>query len=213
MQSSQFKQFSQKQLELLSWWCDESPFHKYDAIICDGAVRSGKTVCMSLSFVFWAFYRFCDQSFALCGKTVTGLRRNVITPLLPLLSELGFQCNEQISKNLLEISKGGRQNRFYYFGGKDESSAALIQGMTLAGVMLDEAALMPRSFCEQAIARCSVEGSRLWFNCNPEHPAHWFYKEWILKREEKNCLYLHFQMQDNPSLSTVSYTHLRAHET
>lgn len=201
MQSTQFKQFSQKQLELLSWWCDESPFHKYDAIICDGAVRSGKTVCMSLSFVFWAFYRFCDQSFALCGKTVTGLRRNVITPLLPLLSELGFQCNEQISKNLLEISKGGRKNRFYYFGGKDESSAALIQGMTLAGVMLDEAALMPRSFCEQAIARCSVEGSRLWFNCNPEHPAHWFYKEWILKREEKNCLYLHFQMQDNPALS------------
>ena len=55
MQSTQFKQFSQKQLELLSWWCDESPFHTYDAIICDGAVRSGKTVCMSLSFVFLAF--------------------------------------------------------------------------------------------------------------------------------------------------------------
>ena len=210
MQSTQFKQFSQKQLELLSWWCDESPFRKFDAIICDGAVRSGKTVCMSLSFVFWAFYRFCDQSFALCGKTVTGLRRNVITPLLPLLSELGFQCNEQISKNLLEISKGGRKNRFYYFGGKDESSAALIQGMTLAGVLLDEAALMPRSFCEQAIARCSVEGSRLWFNCNPEHPAHWFYKEWILKREEKNCLYLHFQMQDNPSLSKAMLERYRS---
>ena len=27
---------------------------------------------------------------------------------------------------------------------------------------------MPRSFVEQAIARCSVQGSRLWFNCNPE---------------------------------------------
>ena len=201
MQSSQFKQFSQKQLELLSWWCDESPFHKYDAIICDGAVRSGKTVCMSLSFVFWAFYRFCDQSFALCGKTVTGLRRNVITPLMPLLSELGFQCNEQISKNLLEISKGGRKNRFYYFGGKDESSAALIQGMTLAGVMLDEAALMPRSFCEQAIARCSVEGSRLWFNCNPEHPAHWFYREWVCQPEKHNAIRLHFLLEDNPSLS------------
>lgn len=210
MQSSQFKQFSQKQLELLSWWCDESPFHNFDAIICDGAVRSGKTVCMSLSFVFWAFYRFCDQSFALCGKTVTGLRRNVITPLLPLLSELGFDCREQVSKNLLEISKGGRKNRFYYFGGKDESSATLIQGLTLAGVMLDETALMPRSFCEQAIARCSVEGSRLWFNCNPEHPAHWFYKEWILKREEKNCLYLHFQMQDNPSLSKAMLARYRA---
>lgn len=210
MKASAFKQFSQKQLELLTWWCDESPFHTFDAIICDGAVRSGKTVCMSLSFVFWAFYRFSDQSFALCGKTVTGLRRNVVTPLLPLLRELGFACREQTSKNLLEIEKDGRKNRFYFFGGRDESSAALIQGMTLAGVMLDEAALMPRSFCEQAIARCSVEGSRLWFNCNPEHPSHWFYKEWILKRTEKNCLYLHFQMQDNPSLSPAMLERYRA---
>ncbi len=210
MKVSAFKQFSQKQLELLTWWCEESPFHTFDAVICDGAVRSGKTVCMSLSFVFWAFYRFSDQSFALCGKTVTGLRRNVVTPLLPLLRELGFTCREQTSKNLLEIEKGGRKNCFYFFGGRDESSAALIQGMTFAGVMLDEAALMPRSFCEQAIARCSVEGSRLWFNCNPEHPAHWFYQEWILKRAEKNCLYLHFRMQDNPSLSPAMLKRYRS---
>ena len=201
MQLSDFHTFSQKQLELLSWWCEESPFHSYDAVICDGAVRSGKTVCMSLSFVLWAFYRFCDQSFALCGKTVAGLRRNVITPLLPLLHDLGFSCRDLKSRNMLEITRGTRRNRFYLFGGKDESSAALIQGLTLAGVMLDEVALMPRSFCEQAVARCSVEGSRLWFNCNPEHPAHWFYREWILKCAEKNGLYLHFTMEDNPALS------------
>lgn len=97
--------------------------------------------------------------------------------------------------------KDGRENRFYIFGGKDEGSAALIQGMTLSGVMLDETALMPRSFCEQAIARCSVDNSRLWFNCNPENPAHWFYTEWIKKAVDKNCLYLHFTMDDNPSLS------------
>jgi hypothetical protein len=62
----------------------------------------------------------------------------------------------------------GHENRFLLFGGRDESSAALIQGSTLAGVLMDETALMPRSFVEQAIARCSVPGSRLWFNCNPE---------------------------------------------
>ena len=86
-------------------------------------------------------------------------------------------------------------------GGKDEGSAAFIQGVTLAWVLLDEAALMPRSFVEQAIARCSVSGSRLWFNCNPEGPQHWFYQAWILKAEERNALYLHFTMEDNPSLS------------
>lgn len=201
MKAESFKSFSQKQLTLLSWWCKNSPFNSYDAIICDGAVRSGKTVCMCISFVLWAFYEFSDSSFAICGKTVTSVKRNIVTPLLPLLREMGFACRELHSKNLIEISKHGRLNRFYLFGGRDESSAALIQGMTLSGLMLDEVALMPRSFCEQALARCSVDGSRLWFNCNPENPSHWFYREWIKKKDEKNCFYLHFTMKDNPSLS------------
>lgn len=196
-----FKPFSKKQLRTLTWWCDSSPDRERDAIICDGAVRSGKTVCMSLSFIAWAFYRFRDSSFAICGRTLQSLRRNVITPLEPMLTELGFSVHQVLSRNVVEISHGGRQNRFYLFGGKDESSAALIQGMTLSGVMFDEVALMPRSFVEQALARCSVEGSKFWFNCNPEHPEHWFKQQWIEQREAKNALYLHFTMKDNPSLS------------
>ena len=137
----------------------------------------------------------------MCGKTIASLRRNVIRPLVPLLTELGFVCTEKLSQNYIDISRDGRKNRFYLFGGRDESSASLIQGMTLGGVLLDEVALMPRSFVEQAIARCSVEGSKLWFNCNPENPLHWFYEEWIKKAESKNCLYLHFLMEDNPSLT------------
>lgn len=185
----------------LCWWMPESPLSRHDAVICDGAVRSGKTLCMSVSFVTWAFSAFSDASFALCGKTIASLRRNVVTVLLPILRELGFHCNEKYSRNLIEIEYSGKTNRFYLFGGKDESSASLIQGMTLSGVLLDEVTLMPRSFVEQALARCSVDGSKLWFNCNPEHPMHWFHEEWILKHDEKNCLYLHFTMQDNPSLT------------
>lgn len=196
-----FTPFSEKQMKALCWWMPQSPLHTRDAIICDGAVRSGKTLCMSVSFVAWAFSAFSDRSFALCGKTISSLRRNVVTVILPVLRELGFVCDEKYSKNLVEISYGGATNRFYLFGGKDEGSAALIQGMTLAGVLLDEVTLMPRSFVEQALARCSVEGSKLWFNCNPEHPMHWFHEEWIKKRDEKNCCYLHFTMKDNPSLT------------
>lgn len=196
-----FTPFSKKQMKALCWWMPQSPLSGYDAIICDGAVRSGKTLCMSVSFVAWAFSAFSDRSFALCGKTISSLRRNVVTVILPVLRELGFECDEKYSKNLIEISYGGATNRFYLFGGKDEGSAALIQGMTLAGVLLDEVTLMPRSFVEQALARCSVEGSKLWFNCNPEHPMHWFHEEWIKKKDEKNCCYLHFTMKDNPSLT------------
>ena len=156
---------------------------------------------MSLSFVAWAFYRFRDTSFAMCGKTVSSLKRNVVTPLIPLLSELGFTCELKHSQNLLKMSFDGIENRFYLFGGRDESSASLIQGMTLGGILLDEVALMPRSFVEQALARCSVSGSKFWFNCNPEHPMHWFNQEWIMKAGQKNAYYIHFRMEDNPSLT------------
>lgn len=196
-----FKPFSAKQLKTLNWWCVGSKDCGKNGLICDGAVRSGKTLCMSLSFIFWAFYSFSDTSFALCGKTISSLRRNVVTPIIPMLTSLGFNVNEKLSRNVIEIKMNGVENRFYLFGGRDESSASLIQGMTLGGVLFDEVALMPRSFVEQALARCSLEGSKFWFNCNPEHPFHWFYNEWIKKADEKNMLYLHFTMQDNPSLS------------
>ena len=195
-----FRTFSPKQKQVLTWWCAPGT-RRREALICDGAVRSGKTLCMGLSFFCWAMRSFRGQSFGLCGKTVTALRRNLLNTLAPVLRELGFQWEEKVSQNKVTVRFGGGENTFYLFGGKDEGSAALIQGITLAGVLLDEAALMPRSFVEQACARCSVEGSRLWFSCNPEGPEHWFYKEWVQKAEERNALYLHFTMEDNPALS------------
>ncbi len=191
---------SPKQRLAMNWWNNEQ-YRSYDAVICDGAVRSGKTLALSLGFVLWAAASFDRAAFALCGKTVTALRRNVIAPLMPLLRDMGIQCSEKVSRSYFDVSLAGRSNRFYLFGGRDEGSAALIQGMTLSGVFFDEVVLMPRSFVEQALARCSVSGSRMWFCCNPENPGHWFYREWIKKAEEKNALYLHFTMDDNPSLS------------
>lgn len=196
-----FERFSKKQLQVLGWWMDGSPERGRDGILCDGAVRSGKTLCMTLSYVGWAMYRFDGQAFAICGKTIASLRRNILQPMLPALSSLGFACRWRPSGNFLDVAFAGRSNRFWLFGGRDEGSSAMIQGVTLAGVFLDEAALMPRSFVEQALARCSVPGSKFWFDCNPEHPFHWFYREWIRKAEEKNCRYLHFTMADNPSLT------------
>ena len=193
--------FSEKQRTVLTWWTPGSQYRDLEAIVCDGAVRSGKTLAMGLSFFLWAMVSFRDQRFGVCGKTIQSLRRNVLSEVLPRLGKLGFHWKERRTENLVTVNYRGRENRFYIFGGRDESSAGLIQGVTFAGVLLDEVALMPRSFVEQACARCSVAGSRLWFNCNPAGPAHWFYKSWILEAEKRNCLRLHFTMEDNPSLS------------
>lgn len=190
---------SEKQIQILDF-----PKTKYSALVCDGAVRSGKTSIMSLSFVIWAMTMFNERNFAICGKTVQSAARNIVTPLMGVtyLQKHGYILQYSVSTHLLTITRGKTINRFYIFGGKDESSASLIQGITLAGVLLDEVALMPRSFVEQALARCSVDGARFWFNCNPENPEHWFYKEWVLDPENtKNRQHIHFLMTDNPSLS------------
>lgn len=181
----------------MTWWKHSDR----QAVICDGAVRSGKTLAMGLGFFLWATVSFREQQFALCGKTAGAVRRNLLGQVGGLLREMGFVWEEKVSRGTIRVGLGGRVNTFYLFGGRDESSAALIQGMTLAGALLDETALMPRSFVEQTCARCSVEGGRVWFSCNPDSPEHWFYKEWIQKREEKNAFYLHFTMEDNPALS------------
>lgn len=196
-----FKPFSVKQRKVLNWWCETSPVKNYDGIIADGAIRSGKTVSMSLSFVLWAMSSFNGQNFAMCGKTIGSFRRNVLFWLKLMLKARGYHVEDHRADNLVVIAREDTENYFYIFGGKDERSQDLIQGITLAGVFFDEVALMPESFVNQATGRCSVDGSKFWFNCNPDGPYHWFKINWIDKRKEKKILYLHFTMDDNLSLS------------
>ena len=188
---------SNKQKQILAF-----PFTKYDALIADGAIRSGKTVFMMVAFVDDAMRRFNNQRFGICGKTVDSTVKNIITPYVGLnYAKEKYAITWKRTDKLLVISDGEHENIFEIFGGKDESSFMLIQGRTLAGVLFDEVALQPQSFVEQALARCSVYGSRFWFNCNPDVPNHWFYQSWVQKPKEHNALHLHFELEDNPSLS------------
>lgn len=185
----------------MTWWCDNSPHKDKDGIIAVGSVRSGKTITMAPSFVNWAMEKFNGMDFAICGKTIGSLRRNVINTLKKQLISLGLEVEDKRSENLLVVSKGDVTNYFWLFGGKDEGSQDLIQGMTLAGVFFDEVALMPQSFVTQAEARCSVEGAKYWYDCNPKGPNHYFKLEYVDKFKEKNLYYIHFTMDDNLTLS------------
>ena len=192
------RKFSKRQLLAMTWW-NRPDLQHHDAIVCHGAVRSGKTLAITCGFFLWSMARFDGGVFALCGKTVGALRRNLLQPLPDWLGS-AFRITEHRADNRLTVRLGSRVNTYYLFGGQDESACALIQGVTLSGVLLDEAVLMPRSFVEQACARCSVPGSKLWLSCNPEGADHWLYREWILKAREKRTLVLHFTMEDNPGL-------------
>lgn len=199
-----FQPFSRKQRKIFTWWADSSPVKDAAGIIADGAIRSGKTVSMSLSFVMWAMARYDGQNFIMAGKTISSFKRNVLQNLKLMLTSRGYHWEYHVSgdfPNMLEVSRNGKTNYFFIFGGKDEGSQDLVQGITAAGAFFDEVALMPESFVNQATARCSVEGSTWWFNCNPAGPTHWFKVNWIDKRKKKRLLYLHFTMEDNLSLS------------
>lgn len=196
-----FKPFSRKQKQVLTWWTSKSAVKDKDGIIADGAIRSGKTVSMSLAYVMWAMATFNDKNLGMAGKTIGSFRRNVLFWLKLMLVSRGYKIKDHRADNMLEVSRKGITNYFYIFGGKDERSQDLIQGITLAGMFFDEVVLMPESFVNQATGRCSEEGSKFWFNCNPEGPYHWFKLNWIDKAKEKNLVYLHFTMDDNLSLS------------
>lgn len=193
----QGKMISSKQQKILAF-----PYSSYDALICDGAVRSGKTSIMTVAFIDWAMREFSGQRFGLCGKTVDSCTKNLVVPYISLsYAKKKYTMHWRRSDKILEVSRGAVKNYFEVFGGKDESSFTLIQGRTLAGVLLDEVVLMPQSFVEQALTRCSVDGAKYWFSCNPGSPQHWFYLDWIKRHKERNALYLHFEMTDNPGLS------------
>lgn len=195
--------FTRKQKQLLTWWIPQiSPYHDKDAIIADGSIRSGKTVLMSLSFVIWSMSTFNNKNLGMAGKTIESFKRNVWLELEPKLRLRGYQISKVPNmKNAFIIKRGNIENQYYIFGGKDEASQDLVQGFTAAGFLFDEVSLMPESFVNQAVARCSVEGSKLWFNCNPQGPYHWFKVNWIDKLKEKNAIRIQFRLYDNPSLS------------
>lgn len=176
---------------------DGSPYQDYEMVIAEGSIRAGKTIAMIDSFITWSIHTHENQSFIIAGKSVGALKRNVLKPMFEILTAKGIAYKYHRSEHYVQIGS----NTYYCFGANNESSQDVLQGLTAAGAYLDEVALMPKSFVDQAIGRCSVEGSRYFFNCNPAGPYHWFKTEFIDKADEKKAFLLHFTMDDNLSLS------------
>lgn len=199
MSNFDWKPFSKKQKKVLTWWIPGySPYADYDGIIAEGSIRAGKTVSMIDSFITWSLDQHNGQNFILAGKTIGAFKRNVLTPMFQILDDKGIEYKYiRSDDHRLEIGN----NTYYVFGGDNEKSQDKVQGLTAAGCLLDEVALMPKSFVDQVMGRCSVDNSKYWFNCNPNSPYHWFKQEMIDKAEEKQLLNLHFTMDDNLSLS------------
>lgn len=192
-----FQPFSVKQKKLMFFWCNGSPHQDKDIVIADGAIRSGKTISMIISFIRWSLSNYEGENFIIAGKTIGSLKKNVISPMIQILRSWNLDYYYNRSENYIIIGS----NTYYMYDASNESSQDKLQGLTAAGALADEVALFPRSFVDQMVGRCSVTGSKIFMNCNPGGPFHFIKKEFIDKHKEKNILYLHFTMEDNLSLS------------
>lgn len=193
-----FAPFSTKQKKVITWWMPASPYRDHDGLVCDGSIRSGKTIAFIVGFIHWSVSCFTDQNFIISGRTIGTLKRNVIGPMLRILNALGIGYEYNRSENYLRF--GG--NTYYLFGADNEASQDRVQGITAAGWLADEVALHHPEFISQALGRLlSIVGSKFWWNCNPESPYHLVKTDYIDKRDDKRILRLHFMLDDNPALA------------
>ena len=166
-------------------------------MLADGAIRSGKTVAMILSFLLWSLTSFRGGDFIIAGVTGGALRRNVLSPLFRMLETFSIPWEWKRSESRLVIGT----NIYHLFGADKDNAQDKLQGMTACGAYADEVALFPRSCVDQMIGRCSVEGSRIFMNCNPNGAWHFIKTDFIDRAEEIGLYRLHFTMDDNLTLS------------
>ena len=196
-----FKPFSEQQRRLIHWWRPVTSASQNNYVIADGSIRSGKTIACIIGFLTWSQEMHHGQTFILAGKTMGALKKNVIRPMLQMLEAWGWPYEYVRSGSEPHVDIGS--NTYYLFGANTEAAQDSLQGLTAAGAYLDEAALFPKSFVDQAIGRCSVDGWKFWMNCNPAGPHHFIREDYLAAEEmkKKKVYHLHFVMDDNLSIS------------
>jgi PBSX family phage terminase large subunit len=183
----------------------------------DGAVRSGKTFTSLLEWL--KFIRTGPPGLLLMtGRTERTIINNLLMPLQGWLGPARVQLNR--GNGTVEIL--GRQ--VLLIGADNEAAATKIQGLTLAGAFVDEAAALPESYFNMLGTRLSVPGARMWLSTNPEGPGHWLKKKWLdrarlwldadgITHVDPDGIDLHrvsFRLDDNPNLGAEYIARVKA---
>lgn len=166
---------------------------RHRMVVCEGAVRSGKSVGADHAFVDLAMHG-PSGNLLLAGRTQDSVTRNIIYPLLDLFGETLCRYNRGTRELLID----GR--RIYVVGANDERAAEKIRGITLVGAYVDEASTIPESFWTMLRSRLSAEGARMIATTNPDAPLHWLKRDWLDRADELDLARFTFRLEDNPYL-------------
>lgn len=126
------------------------------------------------------------------GKSLDTIKRNILSELMNFLGlDVRYYGGDRY------INLWGR--KIWVVGANDERAVQKIQGATLAGAYVDEAALIPESFWVMLLSRLSVPGAQLFATTNPDSPFHWL-KAKVLDEDTLDLKSWHFVLEDNPAL-------------
>ena len=169
-------------------------------MILEGAVRSGKTY---LNDMLWLAHVKSmprpSKAFIITGHTIGSLERNVISPL------------EELTGRTIRLSQfnefdfGG--HKMCCFGADNEKAYKAMTGMTSYGWYANEATNQHPNTITEAFQRCSGQGTRIFWDTNPDHPYHPIKIEYIDRSPIKNeageivVKSFHFSLEDNTFLT------------
>ncbi len=198
--------YSEKHKKFLAKKPQDSKFFT----LCDGAVRSGKTLSIIYKIPQIFYYIGNEYLKVFSGYSRNTVRNNVLIELIPYLENYhGAKCNYNSSSGELDIKLWGKLYNCLVTGGGKADSDAKIQGGTWDFWYANELARHSYAFYNMALSRLTPANARAYADCNPESPNHWLYKERIKpylegsKKIREIFDYWHFTMEDNANLAPV----------
>ncbi len=169
--------------------------------IWTGAIRSGKTVSSLLRWMMYVRRAPFGGRLVMIGRTKDTLNRNVFSVLQdpaifgPLANEVRYTPGANVAYIFGRVID--------VIGANDVRSESRLRGMTCAGAYVDEITLLPREFWTQLLGRMSIDEAKLFGTTNPDNPAHWLRKDFLLRADDPalGLRHWHFTIDDNPALS------------
>lgn len=180
--------------------------------IAVGSIRAGKNFSVTISAAIWCASQETDCDVACIGVSIESCWRNQIRDIVDFLNSVdGLACDLDRSLGFRLIIRGISTVNLWLFSAVDAKARKRIQGATLRGLIIDEAAILEKSFIYQALGRLSDPLAKCWMTCNPDGgPQHWFKKELIDAANSDDTEIVSFCMDDNPSLKPAVKDRLKA---
>ena len=171
--------------------------------ILEGAVRSSKTWGSLIRWIQFVGNLKSPEACIIAARTERAAVRNIVRPLQRFLGN--DNCIYYPGKAEFYIF----DKCCYVLGANDIRSEGRIRGLTAAGAYGDELTLWPEAFFKMLLSRLSEPGAQFFGTTNPDNPYHFLKKDYIDRNSELDMYVQHYELDDNPFLSSEFKANLK----